>query len=171
MGRITYIVLALPLMALLSGCAAKKDLPTVATHTQERVEVRTERIFIKDTAYVEIPSQSASIVTHDTCSTLENDFAKSRASIDSLGLLHHSLETKPQKKPVEVEVERERRDSVAYRDREVKVPYPVERELGRWERTCIEWFAWVAGIALVMTLWVARRPIVRMLRKAMDLFN
>lgn len=53
-----------------------------------------ERI-IHDTATFEIEKIVEKNVTKDTISRLENVYAKSEASIDSCGFLHHSLETKP----------------------------------------------------------------------------
>lgn len=160
-------VILIVFSCLLCACGTqKKTTEAVRTETENNtVEVKYERILVPDTVFVEVPAQSTSVVTPEKSSVLENDFAKSEASIDSFGMLHHSLETKPQKKPVEVEVEKERRDSVVYKDREVKVPYPVERELSWWEKTCIDWFGWVSVIALALLCWTVRKPVIRVIRR------
>lgn len=137
-------MLALTMIAsVLLGCKSQKVLP-IESNTEKRVETKYEVQYIPDTVILNIPSQKSSVVTSpDTISMLENDFAKSTASVDENGLLHHSLETKPQDKPIPTKKEVVRKDSIVYVDKEVKVPYPVERELTWWEETSIKWFKWL----------------------------
>jgi hypothetical protein len=86
---------------------------------------------------------------------LENDYAQSDARIEPDGSLFHSLETKPQEKPVPVERPIEYRDSIVYRDREIKVTVPVERELTWWQQTQMKGF-WVAIIVAVVIIFKKR---------------
>lgn len=85
-------------MLLLAGCSSMRHY---TSQESQRDTVITERI-VHDTAFVEIPLEREITVVHDSSSHLENRFAKSDACIDSLGRLHHSLETIPQKMPIPV---------------------------------------------------------------------
>lgn len=83
------------------ACSPKLYPTRIEYRDSLRVEYR-ERI-VHDTAFLEIPREAEKVVTRDTSSHLENSYAKSDAVIKD-GLLHHSLETKPQRKPVPVDV-------------------------------------------------------------------
>ena len=114
-----------------SSCGAARHVsPTVTDST--RVEVHTVTETVHDTAYVELPVIVERIVTRDTTSTLENPYAKSEASVQD-GFLHHSLETKPVKHPVQIETKIVYRDSLIYRDRVETKTVEVERQLTKWQ--------------------------------------
>ena len=114
-----------------SSCGAARHVsPTVTDST--RVEVHTVTETVHDTAYVELPVIVERIVTRDTTSTLENDYARSEASVQN-GFLHHSLETKPVKHPVQIETKIAYRDSLIYRDRVETKTVEVERQLTKWQ--------------------------------------
>ena len=119
------------LLVAASACGAARPLANTADST--RVEVRTERVFIHDTAYVELPVIVEKIQTLDTASTLENQFAKSEAIVTA-GILQHSLETKPAQLPVPVEKELVYRDSIIFKDRVVKEEVEVEKPLTFWQQ-------------------------------------
>ena len=119
------------LLVAASACGAARPLANTADST--RVEVRTERVFIHDTAYVELPVIVEKIQTLDTTSTLENQFAKSEAIVKA-GILQHSLETKPAQLPVPVEKEIVYRDSIVFKDRLVKEDVEVEKPLSFWQQ-------------------------------------
>ncbi len=53
---------------------------------------------------------------------------------------------------------RERTDSVA-------VPYPVERELTRWERIRLSSWPWLAAALALCAAWLLRRPILSLIRR------
>lgn len=115
----------------LSACgAARKGLPLSQDNTN--VEVRTVIETIHDTAYIELPVIIKRNTTKDTCSTLENPYAKSEASITD-GYLKHSLQTKPAKQPVKVETKIVYRDSIAFRDRVKIETVEVEKRLTQWQ--------------------------------------
>ena len=80
---------------------------------------------------------------------MENDYAKSTATILPNGLLYHDLETKPQPVPVPVKNTSEERDSVMVREVEIPVPYPVEVEVNR-----LTWFqqAQIYGCRILVAL-------------------
>ena len=133
------------LLAAASACGAVRPLANTADST--RVEVRVEREFVHDTAYVELPVIVEKIQTLDTTSTLENDYARSEATVTA-GILSHSLETKPVQLPVPVEKEIVYRDSIVFRDRVVTEVKEVERQLTFWQQ-----FKMKAGVAsMILTV-------------------
>ena len=114
-----------------SSCGAARQVsPSVTDST--RVEVHTVTETVHDTAYVELPIIVERIVTRDTTSTLENLYAKSDATVQD-GFLHHSLETKPVRHPVQVETKIVYRDSIIFRDRIQTQTVEVERQLTKWQ--------------------------------------
>ena len=129
-----------------SSCGAARQVsPSVTDST--RVEVHTVTETVHDTAYIELPVIVERIITRDTTSTLENDYARSEASVEN-GFLHHSLETKAVKVPVEVKTQIVYRDSLVYRDRVETRTVEVERQLTWWQKAKMK-----MGIAfLVLTV-------------------
>ncbi len=121
----------LPLLLLLtaSACSTVRQLPSTDS---TKVEVRTVVEKVTDTAYVELPVIVEKVATLDTASVLENEFAKSEAVVSS-GILHHSLETKPVRRPVAVEKEIVYRDSLVFRDKVQTVTVEVEKKLTWWQ--------------------------------------
>ena len=112
-------------------------------------ETRIETVFQSDTVFLEVPQIVERIVTKDTVSVLENEFAKSAASV-SEGLLSHSLETKPIHKPVEVQTKIVYRDSVIVQDRVVTQIQEVEKELTGWQSFKMKMGGWFLGILLIL---------------------
>lgn len=159
------LILTLAVSCLLCACGTQRKLPTTTIQetTSSNVEVKYEKVFVHDTTYIEIPAQTAERTTPDSTSHLENDYAVSDAKINSDGTLFHDLKTKPQKKPVPVDKEIERRDSVAYVDRYVEVP--VERSLTCWEKTCINWFPYTLVVILLALVYIFRKPMRSLIRR------
>lgn len=128
---IHYLFCFLLVSLAASSCGAARHVsPTVTDST--RVEVHTVTETVHDTAYIELPVIVERIITRDTTSTLENDYARSEASVQN-GFLHHSLETKPVKHPVQIETKIVYRDSLIYRDRVETKAVEVERQLTKWQ--------------------------------------
>ena len=128
---IHYLFCFLLVSLAASSCGAARHVsPTVTDST--RVEVHTVTETVHDTAYIELPVIVERIITRDTTSTLENDYARSDASVQN-GFLHHSLETKPDKHPVQIETKIVYRDSLIYRDRIETQTVEVERQLTKWQ--------------------------------------
>jgi len=109
-----------------------------------KVEVKTVVKTVTDTAYIELPVIVEKVVTLDTASVLENKYAKSEASVSG-GVLHHSLQTKPVREPVEVQIREIVRDSLVYRDRVQTVTVEVENKLTWWQSLKLK----VGGMALL----------------------
>ena len=106
-----------------------------------------------DTVFLEIPKIVEKIVTKDTISVLENDFAKSEASV-SEGMLAHSLETKPVKQPVEVQTQVVYRDSVVVRDNVIVQTVEVEKPLTGWQSFKMTMGGWMLGIIIFLIVCV-----------------
>lgn len=145
-------------VSLMWGCCPCRNLITETTRQDStRVEVRTETILVPDTVFLEIPAQTAERTTRDSVSHLENDYAVSDARINPDGSLFHDLRTKPQKKPVETDKKVERRDSVVYRDKAVRVKetISVPRELSTFQRCQIFGF-WLLLALIVLAVCLNR---------------
>ena len=140
MKRLLYLSLAV----LATACGTTRSLQNSES---SRVEVRMETVFKRDTAYVELPVFIEKVATLDTASTLENTYAKSEAIVTA-GILHHSLETKPVKVPVQIETKTEYRDSVIFRDRVITETQEVEKKLTWWQELKMK----AGALFLIITL-------------------
>lgn len=155
------------LAVLLTSCGSSRHAATsVETHDSTKVEVRKERIEHIDTVYVELPRQVERIVTQDTTSRLENDYAVSEARVEA-GMLHHTLETKAAKIPVPVKSTIEKKDSITTTSKaEVeKEKVYIEKELTAWQRFRLRGFWILAAIIGGYIVWKFRRPLFRALTK------
>lgn len=148
-----HIFLALcPVAVLAAGCGAPRYVAGQETRQDStRVEVRVERVERVDTAYIEVPRIVERVVTRDTVSVLENDYALSRAEVGGDGRLSHSLETKQARVPVPVKATEERRDSIIFRAETVYVEKPVEvvRPLSRFVKAQIIGFWMLLAAAVI----------------------
>ena len=115
-------------------------------------ETRVETVFQTDTVFLEVPRIVEKIVTKDTVSVLENEYAKSEASLSD-GLLSHSLETKPVQQPVEVQTKIVYRDSVVFKDVVVYETVEVEKELTGWQSFKMKMGGWVLGILIILIVF------------------
>ena len=120
----------LVLVFLLSACGVARP---VLESDNTKVEVKTVEKVVRDTAYIQLPVIIERVATLDTASVLENKYAKSEASVSG-GVLHHSLQTKSVREPVEVQSREIVRDSVVYRDRVQTVTREVEKPLTCWQQ-------------------------------------
>ena len=145
------IFLACVFLVLWSACS-----PKVIEHTTTKIEYR-DRV-IHDTATVEVPYEVEKIVTRDTSSHLENNFAKSDAKVEG-GFLHHSLETKPQKIPVPVTIHVTdtlwKESEVITEIKEVK----VEKPLSWWKKLKLDTFPIFFFGFLLLLVWTFRKYI------------
>ena len=120
----------LVLVILLSACGVARP---VLDQDNTKVEVKTVEKVVRDTAYIQLPVIIERVATLDTASVLENKYAKSEASVSG-GVLHHSLQTKSVREPVEVQSREIVRDSIVYRDRIQTVTKEVEKPLTGWQQ-------------------------------------
>ncbi len=160
---------------LLASCICKRfatssnliEKDTVVVHDSMNTKVLIKTVYVPDTVYVDIPQQKSDRTVEDSVSHLENDYAQSYARINHDGSLFHNLETKPQKKPVEIQKPIERKDSIVYRykykdrvkykDREVI----KEKELSEWQQAKIDY----GGKAIVILLLIIAYGVYRIVRK------
>lgn len=159
-SRSIVIIMAFLLM---TSCGAGKHLP-VQTESRDsiRVEVREVTRYIRDTAFIPIPAQTAENTTRDTSSHLETDYAESDARIDPDGTLHHSLRNKPQEKPVPVDVPQTQKDSIVYRNRYISETIEVPRDLTAWQKWQMRSF-WI--LLSAAAVYVFRKPLLALIRR------
>ena len=141
------------LILLYAVCVACATSRQAAPSEKILVETRIETAYKTDTVYLEVPKIVEKIVTADTVSVLENDYAKSEASV-SEGLLAHSLETKPVKQPVEVQTQVVYRDSVIVKDNVIVQTVEVEKPLSGWQSFKMAMGGWMLGIIIFMIVCV-----------------
>ena len=141
------------LILLSAVCVACATSRQAAQSEKILVETRIETVYKTDTVYLEVPKIVEKIVTADTVSVLENDYAKSEASV-SEGLLAHSLETKPVKQPVEVQTQVVYRDSVIVKDNVIVQTVEVEKPLTGWQSFKMAMGGWMLGIIIFMIVCV-----------------
>ena len=141
------------LILLSAVCVACATSRQAAPSEKILVETRIETVYKTDTVYLEVPKIVEKIVTADTVSVLENEYAKSEASV-SEGLLAHSLETKPVKKPVEVQTQVVYRDSVIVKDNVIVQTVEVEKPLTGWQSFKMAMGGWMLGIIIFMIVCV-----------------
>ena len=114
------IIVILAFCGLISGCSSQKYLikPSIRIITKDSLYVHTELISVA------LPLESHTIVTPTKKSHLETSVAESDASIDSLGMLHHTLTNKKDSIKTKIQYI----DRISYRDSiEVKeVPFEVK---------------------------------------------
>ena len=147
--------------ALCVACATTRQAaPSEKTVT----EIRIKTVYKTDTVYLEVPKIVENIVTADTSSVLENDYALSSASVSD-GLLSHSLETKPVQQPVEVQTKIVYRDSVIFRDRIVTETLEVEKDLSRWQTFMMKTGGITLTILSLLALAAISWIIIKILRK------
>ena len=141
------------LILLSAVCVACATSRQAAPSEKILVETRIETVYKTDTVYLEVPKIVEKIVTADTVSVLENEYAKSEASV-SEGLLAHSLETKPIKQPVEIQTQVVYRDSVIVKDNVIVQTVEVEKELTGWQSFKMAIGGWMLGLIIFMIVCV-----------------
>ncbi len=141
------------LILLSAVCVACATARQAAPSEKIVVETRIETVHKTDTVYLEVPKIVEKIVTADTVSVLENDYAKSEASVSD-GLLAHSLETKPVKQPVEVQTQVVYRDSVIVKDNVIVQTVEVEKPLTGWQSFKMAMGGWMLGLIIFMIVCV-----------------
>ena len=143
-----FILVLFSLLCVACG-SVKQVTPTERVVTETRIET----VYQTDTVLLEIPKIVEKVVTKDTVSVLENDYAKSQAVISD-GLLAHSLETKPVQKPVEVQTKIVYRDSVIVKDNVIVQTVEVEKELTGWQTFKMKTGGFALGIIVLLIVCV-----------------
>ena len=143
-----FILVLFSLLCVACG-SVKQVTPTERVVTETRIET----VYKTDTVLLEIPKIVEKVITKDTASVLENDYAKSEASVSD-GLLAHSLESKPVKRPVEVETKVVYRDSVIVKDNVIVQTVEVEKPLTGWQSFKMTMGGWMLGIIIFLIVCV-----------------
>ena len=143
-----FILVLFSLLCVACG-SVKQVTPTERVVTETRIET----VYKTDTVLLEIPKIIEKVVTKDTVSALENDYAKSQAVISD-GLLTHSLETKPVQKPVEVQTKIVYRDSIIVKDNVIVQTVEVEKELTGWQTFKMKTGGFALGIIVLLIVCV-----------------
>lgn len=131
--------------ALCVACAtARQATPSERLHTETRIET----VFQTDTIQIEIPRIVEKIVTKDTLSILENEYALSEASVSD-GFLSHTLETKPIQHPVKIQKETVYRDSIIFNDKIIVETVEVEKPLTGWQNIKMKTGGFALGLLLI----------------------
>lgn len=150
-----YLLIIVSCLLFVVGCSPRIT-PPAEIRDSVRVEIR-ERI-VHDTATLYIEKEVEKVVTRDTSSHLENKYGVSDAVV-SEGLLHHSLETKPQyiKVPVTVEVH----DTIVV-EKQAQTIIQKVNELTKWQSFSMV-LGWILGglILLALILWIVRKIILK----------
>lgn len=138
------------LAVLTTSCGICRRWETSTTVKDSTVVVVRDSIIIRhDTVTVALPQETERVVTAEQHSHIENTVASSDASIDTLGLLHHTLYNK-KSFVAPVEVKEQVRDSVVYIVSSEVKEIPVEREFTRWERFRLTSWWWICSALLIM---------------------
>ena len=151
-----YMVM-LFVVLILTGCKTQKIIEQEQTRDSIATEIRIVKEIIRDTAYIEIPAQTAERTTADSVSTLENDYATSEARINPDGTLYHDLKTKPQKKPVPIDKVIEKEEKTSYQSHDHNhdkqdIQYVEVNKLTWWQKTQIY------GLWALLFLYVITHP-------------
>lgn len=145
----------------LCACSPKILPPVIEYRDSVRVEIR-ERI-VHDTVTFEVPVIKEKNVTRDTTSHLENDWAKSDASLID-GFLEHSLETKGRTVYVPVAVPVHDTIYVEKEAVETIITKEVEKPLTLWQKARLRAFWWLLAGFVACLFWIFRKPMLRILK-------
>ena len=162
-------VITIILLLILFGCGARRKAPPSQSEVRRDsvyTKVVERTVYKRDTVRINVPQQVSVAKVKDSTSRLENDWAVSTAHVYRDGTLRHSLETKAGPRPIETETPIVYRDSIVYRDREVRKTEvrEVEKPLGKWQKRQIAGF-WVLAVASLGYVGIKTRrmwlPLVR----------
>lgn len=162
-------VITIILLLILFGCGARRKAPPSQSEVRRDsvyTKVVERTVYKRDTVRINVPQQVAVAKVKDSTSRLENDWSVSTAHVYANGTLWHELKTKAGPRPIETETPIVYRDSIVYKDREVRKTEvrEVEKPLGKWQKRQIAGF-WVLAVAGLGYVGVKTRrvwlPIVR----------
>lgn len=157
MNKVSRCIVLAPLMCLIVFCSCKtKYVP---------VEGQKDSVVVEKLVEVQLPPDSATIRALLECDEngkvvlswldiVNSKNAQAQLTIDSLGNLLAKMKTQPDtvylpSKEVTV-------------NKEVQVPYPVEKELTGWQKLCVNVGGWAIGIVIITILIVGGRIIYKL---------
>lgn len=157
MDKVSRCIMLAPFMCLLLVCSCKtKYVP---------VESSADSVVVEKLVEVQLPPDSATIrallecdengkVVLNWLDIANSKNAQAQLTIDSLGNLLAKMKTQP--------------DTVYLPAKEVviskkeKVPYPVEKELTKWQKFCVNVGGWAIGIAIITILAVVWKMVYKL---------
>ena len=158
MNKVSWCIVLAPLMCLLVFfCSCRtKYVP---------VEGQKDSIVVEKLVEVQLPPDSATIRALLECDEngkvvlswldiVNSKNAQAQLTIDSLGNLLAKMKTQPDtvylpSKEVTV-------------NKEVQVPYPVEKELSKWQQFRIDFGGWAIGIVIITILVVVGKMVYKL---------
>ena len=148
-SKIFLIIVILAFYGFLTGCSTPKYLPSsnIKIVSKDSLIVHTELISVA------LPLESHSIIAKKK-SHLETSVATSDASIDSMGLLHHTLTNKKDSIKTKIQyIDRiSYRDSIEVKEVPVEVPVPV-RYIPKFHQFTFILF-WIFALFIVVKLLI-----------------
>lgn len=151
MDKVSQCITLAPLMCLVIVCSCRtiKYVP---------VESNADSVVVEKLVEVQLPPDSSTIRALLECdengrvvlswlNIANSKNARARLTIDSLGNLLAKMKTQP--------------DTVYLPSKEVvvsqkeKIPYPVEKELTKWQKLCVNVGGWAIGIVMITFFIVA----------------
>lgn len=158
MGKVSRCITLAPFMCLFFVCSCRtiKYVP---------VESNADSVVVEKLVEVQLPPDSATIrallecdengkVVLNWLDIANSKNAQAQLTIDSLGNLLAKMKTQP--------------DTVYLPAKEVviskkeKVPYPVEKELTKWQKFCVNVGGWAIGIAIITILAVVWKMVYKL---------
>ena len=157
MDKVSRCIVLAPFMCLLLVCSCKtKYVP---------VEGQIDSVVVEKLVEVQLPPDSATIrallecdengrVVLNWLDIANSKNAQAQLTIDSLGNLLAKMKTQPDtvylpSKEVTV-------------NKEVQVPYPVEKELTKWQQFRMDFGGWAIGIVIITILVVVGRMVYKL---------
>lgn len=157
-GKVSRCITLAPFMCLFFVCSCRtiKYVP---------VESNADSVVVEKLVEVQLPPDSATIrallecdengkVVLNWLDIANSKNAQAQLTIDSLGNLLAKMKTQP--------------DTVYLPAKEVviskkeKVPYPVEKELTKWQKFCVNVGGWAIGIAIITILAVVWKMVYKL---------
>lgn len=133
-------LIACAIISLLTGCRTKEYVPVESVRTEYKDRVKIVHDTVLD-----------SVQKHNF--TLQKDSMAVATSGDTVKIEHwHTLKLIYYEKAASKALTSATDSSTAARADSVKVPYPVERKLTKWEQVKMDFGSWaigIAGIALI----------------------
>lgn len=150
MNKVSRCITLAPFMCIILVCSCR-------TVRYVPVESKADSVVVEKLVEVQLPPDSATIrallecdengkVALNWLDIANSKNAQAQLTIDSLGNLLAKMKTQPDtvylpSKEVTV-------------NKEVKVPYPVEKELTKWQKLCVNVGGWAIGIVVITILVV-----------------
>lgn len=149
--RLIVAYLIAVLIAIVWLCSCKTKYVPVET-------VRTERVEVHDTVEIANSTARSDSTTTETKTLLQKVDSAYLALLGIVNapkeawLLQTSTTTKQKTTEQEYHQEKRRQSSDSVRTEVIEVPYPVERELNKWEQFCLDYGKVMVGCTVVMVV-------------------